>query len=306
MRIPKSIRILTVFIALVVVINLISAPKFVEANWAPKKPAYQLVDANGILIGVVVADEKTGPVIHNNRVTVFAGGNALNWNLLDGGNDLEDASEHINVIYRGANCVEPWFYLNSQIFNYRWGNSMWLQSGDEFKIPSDMSTRSGDFSKLVEVISQDGRRVKECIGPTTNQASYVYPSDKAWNIKKLETNVLPSRASLTWPLRVVPDKEVNGPLFFNTSYGITIYSNGRLKTNEERGSFCFSASEPYLYFDVIAKNSKGKTVKTWKNQRTGLWGHECVSKYLENETIQSITKYKFSLIYKGKVVAKLP
>ena len=306
MRIPKSIRVLMVFVTSVAAINLIDLNNYVEAEWAPKKPAYQLVDANGVLIGVVVADEKTGPVIRNNRVTVYAGGNALNWNLLESGEDLEDGSEHLHVIYKGVNCVEPWFFLDQPNFNYRWGNSMWLKSGEDFKIPSDLSGRSGDFSQLIETVSQDGSDAKKCMGYSTNSGDIIRASEKAWNIKKLETKVLPSRASLTWPLRVVPDKEVNGPLFFNTSYGITIYGNGRLNMNEERGSFCFSASEPYLFFDVIAKNSKGKTVKTWKNQRTGLWGHGCVSKYLENETIQSITKYKFSLIYKGKVVATLP
>jgi hypothetical protein len=288
-----------VFVTSVAAINLIDSYNYVEAEWAPKKPAYQLVDANGVLIGVIVADEKTGPVIHNNRVTVLAGGNAIEWKLTDSGDDG-------NITYKGVNCIEPWFLRNQEVYIYRWMNSMWIKSGDEFKIPSDMSTRSGDYSELVDETSSDGSSVRYCVGPSTSRGGNIQSSDRAWNIKKLETSVLPSRASLTWPLRVVPDKEVNGPLFFNVSYGITIYGNGRLKTNEERGSFCFSASEPYLFFDVIAKNSKGKTVKTWKNQRTGLWGNGCVSKYLENETIQSITKYKFALIYKGKVVAKLP
>ena len=299
MRTAKLFQFFVAISVSVVSINLISSPRFVEAEWAPKKPAYQLVDANGVLIGVIVANEKTGPVINNNRVTVYAGGNAIEWKLTDSGDDG-------NITYKGVKCIEPWFLRNQEVYTYRWMNSMWIKSGDEFKIQSDMSTRSGDYSELVDETSSDGSGVRYCVGPSTSRGGNIQSSDRAWNIKKLETNVLPSRDSLTWPLRVVPDKEVNGPLFFNTSYGITIIANGRLKANEERGSFCFSASEPYLFFDVIAKNSNGKTVKTWKNQRTGLWGHGCVSKYLENETIQSITKYKFSLIYKGKVVAKLP
>ncbi len=288
MHVLKSIRVLKIFIAFVVVINLISAPKFVQAEWAPKKPAYQLVDAKGVLIGVVVADEKTGPVIYDNRVTVYAGGDALEWNLVDDGDD-------INIVYKGVDCVEPWFFLNQPYFNYRWMNSMWIKSGDEFKIPSDMSTRSGDFSQFAD---------KKCIGPSTSRGANIFTSDKAWTIKKIATNVWPNRTSLTWPLRVVPDKEVNGPLFFNSSYGITGVSDAKLKTTKQVGSFYFSASEPYLYFDIVAKNSKEKVVKRWRNQRTGLWGTGSVR--MDNETIQSITKYNFSLIYKGKVVATLP
>lgn len=297
MRTAKLFQFFVAISVSVVSINLIISPRFVEAEWAPKKPAYQLVDAKGVLIGVVVTDEKTGPVVLNDTVTVIAGSYPLRYQLNEplGGN-------YFDAYFKGKDCKELWFrpnWINDEPF---WYSGQWYVPNEKIQIP-DSEFLKGNWSFQDRMKLADGSRSIKCM-PAENflGSSGGYHVPEGQTFKQLI--VYPNPSTLTWPLRVVPDKEVNGPLFFNTSYGITSVSDAKLKTTKQAGSFSFSASEPYLYFDVVAKNSKGKVVKSWRNQRTGLWGTGSV--WMNNETIQSITKYKFSLIYKGNVVATLP
>ena len=297
MRIPKSIRVLMVFVTSVAAINLIDLNNYVEAEWAPKKPAYQLVDANGVLIGVVVTDEKTGPVVLNDTVTVIAGSYPLRYHLNEplGGN-------YFDAYFKGKDCKELWFrpnWINDEPF---WYSGQWYVPNEKIQIP-DSEFLKGNWSFQDRMKLADGSSSIKCF-PAENflGTSYGYRLPEGQTFKQLI--VYPNPSTLTWPLRVVPDKEVNGPLLFNTGFSSTSWSTYPTVKAKSVGAFKFSASEPYMYFDVIAKNMKGKTVKTWKNQRTGLWGNGSVA--MPGETPQSITKYKFSLIYKGKVVATLP
>lgn len=276
-----------------VFINLASPLIELEAKEIKQPQAFQLVDANGVLVGVVSHCLDKAPRNRGDRVIVFAGGNQLEWNLHENSND-------VILFYKGIDCVEPWFILNEPLDNYRWVDSSWVKNGDKFNIPTAMSTSSGVVSTYHRGADSNGVWSDKCLGPTTSGGRNIDTTDNAWNVKKLDVPVTPNRANLAWPLRVVPDNEVNGPLFFNFSFASTSYSPG----GKSFGVFWFSASEPYLVLDIIARDPKGKVVKTWKNQYTGTIGVGAV--VLDKTSPTSITKYKFSLIYKGKVVATLP
>jgi hypothetical protein len=287
----KQTRILTAFIAFIVSTNFIFSPTEARASWAPKKPAYQLIDAKGVLIGVVLADEQKGPVIHDDTVTVYSGGKPLRYNLAEpiGG------YTHGETYFKGTNCEEPWFRLQFPEGQNILLNKKWYTADATFEIKNE-DLRPGGFSFQDRFTFQDGSRSVQCMDSTNGGITVVGLPRTAVRLK--EFKVVPDPATLTWPLKVVADKEVSGPLFFQVNFG------GAGLNEKTVGGFYFSASEPYLFFDIVARNPTGKIIKTWRNQRTGLWGFGCV--WMEKETVFSISKYSFSLLYKGKIVAKLP
>ena len=288
------------FVALalaVATVNLISSPIAAEAARAPKRPVFQLIDAKGVLIGIVITNTDTNtPYIYDDTVKVYFGGRQLEYNL----------SEPISgngTYFKGTKCEEPWFSFGPA-GDTKMLNKKWYETDGAFEITNE-DLKAGEFSYQDRQIFSDGSRSDMCIDSTNGGFSVAELPRTAMHLKEIK--VIPDPANLTWPLRIVSDKEVNGPLFYGVTFGeyeYWIVKSRGVSTKYAPGAFYFSASEPYLSFDIVARNSKKKIIKTWRNQKTGFWGNGVVP--MVNESVKSISKYKFSLIYKGKVVATLP
>jgi hypothetical protein len=284
--------ILTSIICGVINTQLVSA---VDRN---KNTSFLLIDSNNITIGVVKTNGSNQPLTENrNQATVITGGYSLTY-FLDipaGGKDSDE------IIFKDTDCMTPWF-------NPRWtGNTAtnipslisgkWYTAGPIPTIPSS-GIASTSYSLLSTSLNANNAHRSVCV-PASD---YYFDLLRNGRIERgrefRELAISPEPSSLTYPLRIVAFSKPITDLIFNISFG-TCSPNGR-----PFGCIRFSANCPNLHVDVLAQSPGGKPIKTWKKQRIDNWGMGSVS--MSNETPESMSRYKFTLIYKGKIVASLP
>jgi hypothetical protein len=266
-----------------VTICFIQIPQSADAQ---QEPVYQLVDSTGALIGVVWSD-LNGPIVEDDSVRVFVGMNAFKYPLSEPVNWFE------NHVFKGNSCEIPWFtsYRYESSYIARLNHGRWFVAGKEISTPKDEMTSNGWSAWRYTGENQP----QTCFSSSSSYFAEGYEGYVVSRVKSLvEVTAKPNPSSIVWPLKVVRDSEINGPLFFNLNTFSCI---------NNLASIHFSSSEPFQKVDVLAKSLNGKTIRKWKNQPTGARGAGAVN---FGKCGKSMSNHKFSLIYKGKVVATLP